>query len=310
MGSVPAEPQPTPEMVDLPATARSISVGGQHACAIAEGGLVFCWGGPFWSPGGLRRAERVSLPAHAVEIASGELHACALLQSGDVWCWGCNWEGQVSPLPNPASRSWGCWNPTNLLPPTPTLISGALQIAANDSATCALLESSVVECWGETRLGMQSGPYSSRIRELPRDADARALFAGPLSTVVVTTRGSYLLGANVAAGGIVRVPAIVPELKGATSMSLARDRALLLRPDGSVICLGKSPHGECGEVSADRIRRSLFRGAVGVATGDRHTCILAADGAVRCWGSDAMGQLGGGGGIDTGAEGVEIRGIP
>jgi alpha-tubulin suppressor-like RCC1 family protein len=84
-----------------------LAVGGEHTCAILEGGAVRCWGNGHLGKlgyGSTRNVGELDVPAAAgdvdvggpvVDIAAGGLHTCALLESGAVRCWGSGAKGQL-----------------------------------------------------------------------------------------------------------------------------------------------------------------------------------------------------------------------
>jgi alpha-tubulin suppressor-like RCC1 family protein len=93
-------------------TALSISVGGNHVCALLERGTVKCWGGNDYGQLGIgdegHRGDGEgemgdNLPAvdlgtgrTAVSISTGEFHSCAVLDDWQtVTCWGKNVYGTL-----------------------------------------------------------------------------------------------------------------------------------------------------------------------------------------------------------------------
>ncbi|MDP6011771.1 MAG: hypothetical protein QF707_08265, partial [Candidatus Poseidoniaceae archaeon] len=88
----------TPVYVDLPAgrSAKTISSGYHHSCAILDNGSAMCWGlGENGQLGNGYYANEstpvyVALPAghYATSIVGGKLHTCALLDNGSATCWG------------------------------------------------------------------------------------------------------------------------------------------------------------------------------------------------------------------------------
>ena len=83
--------------------ATKVSVGGHHACAIADG-IVHCWGSNSHgqlgdgTTGGYRyEAQPVTgLPnLLPVDIVAGESHSCAVFIDGSARCWGSNEQGQL-----------------------------------------------------------------------------------------------------------------------------------------------------------------------------------------------------------------------
>ncbi len=118
----------SPTKVSLPTgrTAKSISAGADHTCAILDDGYVYCWG-INWE-GQLGNSSicnscyssipvRISLPATARYIAAGNVHTCAIWESGDpassstengpgtVSCWGDGGDGRLGGGSNSMSNS-------------------------------------------------------------------------------------------------------------------------------------------------------------------------------------------------------------
>jgi alpha-tubulin suppressor-like RCC1 family protein len=76
--------------------------------------------------------------------------------------------------------------------------------------------------------------------------------------------------------------------------------ACLVRRSGQVACWGAGNDGQLGDgtILSRSIVQAIPEATLGVAsdiaTGDRHTCSLLADGSVWCWGANDSGQLGNG----------------
>jgi len=71
--------------------------------------------------------------------------------------------------------------------------------------------------------------------------------------------------------------------------------------DGTVSCWGEGGSGRLGTGSTlarsvPTATSSLGSGktAVAIDSGERHTCVVLNDGAVKCWGQNAYGQIGNG----------------
>jgi alpha-tubulin suppressor-like RCC1 family protein len=158
---------------ETPASAGDVDVGGLvvdvalgvgHTCALLDTGSVRCWG--HGSVGRLgygntntigdnetpASAGDVDLGGKAVQLVAGTLHTCALLDTGKVRCWGNGSDGALG------------YGNTNSIGDDETPASAGdvevggtvVQLAAGDGATCALLDSGAVRCWGSSpdgRLG-------------------------------------------------------------------------------------------------------------------------------------------------------------
>ncbi|MCH7717205.1 MAG: Ig-like domain-containing protein, partial [Gemmatimonadetes bacterium] len=120
--------------VTVPNTATTIAAGDNHSCAIADGGVAYCWGqnssgqlgdgttntsvSPIQVTGGLTFAS----------ITTGGNYSCGLTPDGTAYCWGQNGQGQLGD--NTFANS-----------STPVAVAGGLQFAevsGGRSFTCAI----------------------------------------------------------------------------------------------------------------------------------------------------------------------------
>lgn len=117
-----------------------------RVCAIANG-RVHCWGaGPtsgsdsvYPTPVGIGGSV-----AFVQTLSVGPRTVCATLSDGTAQCWGNNAKGQLG-------------NGNTDLQPLPVAVVGLagrpVRIATMDAATCALLSTGAVQCWGENNKG-------------------------------------------------------------------------------------------------------------------------------------------------------------
>jgi len=151
-----------------------------------------------------------------------------------------------------------------------------LAISAGGGHTCALTGTGAVECWGSNFYGQ--------------------------------------LGAG--AIGDQHTPVAVPGLTGVLAISAGGEHTCIVNKDHGVMCWGDNSSGQLGDNNAEAKAyfpvavSGLASGVAAVAAGGSHTCALTQTGAVKCWGSNASGQLGNGDG--TGAQHpvpVDVRGL-
>ncbi|MBL9102611.1 MAG: hypothetical protein JNL82_16820 [Myxococcales bacterium] len=86
--------------IPLGAPAIDVDAGGQHACAVLQGGAVRCWGDNEYGQLGLGHTDTIGddelplsvppieLGGPAVRVSAGGDHTCALMATGEVRCWG------------------------------------------------------------------------------------------------------------------------------------------------------------------------------------------------------------------------------
>jgi len=145
-------------------TAKAITVGEQHACAILDNDTVKCWGNN--SKGQLGQGDSDhrgdgagemgdDLPAidlgtgrTAKAISGSGYHTCAILDNNSVKCWGNGDSGQLGYGDTNNRGDNGSEMGDNL--PAIDLGTGrtAKAISAGEYKTCALLDNDTVKCWG------------------------------------------------------------------------------------------------------------------------------------------------------------------
>lgn len=202
-------------------------------------------------------------------MAAGTRHTCVVDRANTVWCWGANDLGQLG-------------NGTRVDSARPVQVPGlqnVLAITAGGDHSCALQEGGGILCWGAGELG-QLG---------------QGRFADSLEPVAV--QGLTTAAVSVAAG---------------------RTHTCAITDDGKVRCWGSNASGQLSRpvTGVDAVASSrlplLIPGLAGNAAvlgaGRDHTCAARSQGAPRCWGANAQGQLGNG---TAGAVGtaLDVQGI-
>jgi len=200
------------------------------------------------------------LPCNVLsDIAVGSRHTCALLGSGQVRCWGSNSNGQLGRAGAGAVVTASAAKPLRFS-------SKVLAVAAGGDHTCVLLEDKTVRCWGAGSSG-QLGYGDRNDRTEASQAPAVPLGGAALSIAV----------------------------------GAAHSCAILV--GGRVTCWGSNHHGELGlghtkDVGDDETPERAGRVDLGparvrqLALGATHSCALTERGAVFCWGSNTVGELG------------------
>ena len=135
----------------------AITVGNSFACGIELGtAQAFCWGRLFI--GSNLNPVAVAGGLSFVELAAGQAHVCGITTSGQVYCWGDRRRGAIGDgLLFPAFAS------------QPVLVPGisAIAVRAGNNATCALLASGSVACWGDDSEGTLGVDHADRFSNVP-----------------------------------------------------------------------------------------------------------------------------------------------
>ncbi len=310
-------PEAPPEPVGdpLPERAASVGVGGVHICDLDASGGVRCWGGnQFGQIGdeavGYDYNAHRSLPAPVAGIDDaralyvGNFHSCVLGDEHAVACWGHDGFGQLG-------------GTTRADVPTPRVVDGMdhpVELALGRQHTCARLRDRTVVCLGDNGWGQlgdgtldpRTGPVAVQGLE-----DVTAISAGRDHTCALTATGGVScwgsavdgqLGDAAANRSSSGAPVAIEEVPADVSAISAGGLHSCLLADGAVYCWGANDAHQMGNARGgeqdDRALRPVrvldIDGIQQIAAGGRHTCALAADGQVFCWGANHFGQLGDG----------------
>lgn len=287
----------------MPPLSTRIFCGTHMSCLRLPSG-VECWG--YNSHGQLgdnsKIDSHVPVPASAlssdVAIIAPSLGAysnCAITSAGGVECWGYNAFGQL-----------GNNSQIDSLVPTPVtgLSSGVVDVSIYAYEACAVTTAGSVKCWGE---------YDGQLGNLvPVDvinvsaAVGVAVRAG--GACAVTSTGAVKcwgdntvgqLGNNTTDSAISGPVDVVGLSSGVVAVTATGFSTCALLGTGAVKCWGWGGSGKLGNnttgdspVPVDVV--GLSSGVVAIDAGMNHVCALLATGALKCWGSNDVGELGNG----------------
>ncbi|MFM8237215.1 MAG: RCC1 repeat-containing protein, partial [Actinomycetota bacterium] len=313
---------PVPVPVSSLSDVSAIAVGDRHSCAVLIGGSVKCWGWNSRGQLGNGTTTQSTVPVTVsgatgvVSVSSGEQHSCSTLTGGAIKCWGANNRGQLG-------------NATFIDSSTPVVASdlnGATSVAAGDQHTCATLSNGTARCWGTNTAGqLGDGGAAWGSSSTPRSVigltNAVAVSAGGASTCALLVFGtakcwglneSGELG-NGASGpdgcpsllfdGCALSPQTVTALANAVAITVGDYPGPIcaLLASATAKCWGPNGSGELGTGNTTTsmtpalvVSLGIGTGMSALATGQRHTCAVTANGSARCWGGNTFGQVGDG----------------
>jgi alpha-tubulin suppressor-like RCC1 family protein len=157
--------------------AATVSAGSTHTCALAPGGMGYCWGSNEYgvlgnpsAPGG-SAPVRVAGASVFTQISSGADHTCAVDADGEAWCWGLDTFGQLGN----ASTSSACpaFGNVRVCATSPALVLGAptfKAVSAGSGHSCGLTPGGEIWCWGRGAEGQLGDGASMSSETLVRVA--------------------------------------------------------------------------------------------------------------------------------------------
>jgi alpha-tubulin suppressor-like RCC1 family protein len=168
----------TPAPVSGLSNVVDISIGGSAACALTEGGRIFCWGQPLGE-------EQARTPVEiaiedVVEVVARSWGGCARTSDGRVICWGSNDSGELGDGTTEARSE----------PVVVSNVSGARALnRVSSRGFCATLAAGRVLCWGFNANAELGRPRSNeRPTPTPVAAFEGLAFADTHSSVSCGTR--------------------------------------------------------------------------------------------------------------------------
>jgi len=261
--------------------------GGDSTCAILYNNMLKCWGQNYFGQLGLDNTDArgdapnemgANLPVvniGPVAKVAVTYHVCAILLSGAIKCWGLNGFGQLG-LGNTVNQGEMPNQMSNL--PVVSLIGKYTAIAVGPVYSCALRDDGALYCWGvnaQGQLGLgDTNPRGDNPMEMGNNLPA------------------VDLGTN----------------KKVMAVTLGGTHTCALLDDGAVKCWGDNVDGQLG-VGLDKtynigdafgemgnalksVDLGIGKVVKAISAGSGHTCALMAEGSVKCWGNNSVGQLG------------------
>ncbi|BDG01729.1 Ig-like domain-containing protein [Anaeromyxobacter oryzae] len=294
--------------------ATALAAGRAHTCAMLADGAVRCFGSNSAGQVGNGQPVNALLPADVASgagaVVAGGANTCFGTVSGAT-CWGSN---EFLQLGDPTFTG-----PIRNLPPG-GLARPDWPVAIGDHA-CGANPVGALECWGRNDRGQlgrntTGDPTASSAAVGGGGFYVRGVTVGALHACAIDRdgavscwgdNGSGQLGTAGAAAALSPVPVSVYGLTedvvqidaGGGDTTCARDAG------GGISCWGANAHGQLGDPSnlaASSDAAAPVAGlanAIDLAVGPNHACAVLAEGTVRCWGSNASGQLGDGGTSDS-----------
>ncbi len=321
LGDANLSPKTTPSLVAGLSNIRQVTAGKRTTCALTTGGAAYCWGANDLGQlgAGLQSAyepapQLVGTGFRGVYSGSSANHSCAIDGSGWVYCWGDNSAGQLG-----NGFTGGFEDSPEFIPVFEDFLNleqpvAVTTIAVGAETTLAFsAEGSVPYIWG-------FGPYTYNTRPYPwyEERGAVAISVGNEPACTVSSYGrAFCYG---------RVDGHLPPpnaLQNATTLSEGAEFGCAVTAVGDVYCWGNNDYGQLGtgcvgdgcQAAPPTIPVAFGGVAIAsnstpdVSTSDYHSCFKAADGAVKCSGYNASGQLGNGTTVSSTSP-VDVVGLP
>jgi alpha-tubulin suppressor-like RCC1 family protein len=286
---------------------EQVSAGSQHTCVLFSNGGVRCFGYGLYGQLGTGSTANVGDQANemsqlgfiafsndgiaATQVSAGEWYTCVLFANGGVRCFGYGSNGQlgtgstanVGDLPNQMSQlGFIAFSNDGI---------AATQVSAGNSHTCVLFVNGGVRCFGAGGNGNLGTGSTTSVGD---QANQMSLL-------------DYIAFSN---DGI-----------AATQVSAGHSgHTCVLFANGGVRCFGHGFYGQLGRGNTARVGDQANQmsqldfitfcndgiAATQVSAGGLHTCVLFANGGVRCFGHGFYGQLGRGSAAHVGDEANEM----
>lgn len=263
-------------------SARSVSIGSGHACAILPSRMAACWGDNFYGQLGTGDTRdrlapvRVKGLGRVRAIEPSEGFTCAIRITARVMCWGDNIDGALG-----TSRKEGSLRPLRVAG-----LTGVRQLSSSWINICALKFNGRVFCWGD-RAGFGSkGGIRFHPTRVPRIRNAVSIAVGTYSSCAVKRSHRVVCWSN-------------PEFRIRPKRNLGKvlslqvdlENGCAIRVTHRVVCWGTNFEGQLGvgrrpgASSKPLLVRGLGR-VKALSTDTSTACAIRLSGKVLCWGAN------------------------
>jgi alpha-tubulin suppressor-like RCC1 family protein len=279
----------------------NVAVGKHHACALRANGAAYCWGSN-------RHSQLATMPANEIEttpimvgvatwsmVFAGYDQTCLADAADLVSCAGRTGFGQLATTGShtvPAQESThSMWTATD----------------AGSISTCAIDSANTLKCWGNNQDG-NVGDNSSLDQQAPQLVPVQGSAGGWLQVAVGDDvcalddlHQLYCWGVDddaevgnggITVGGVDKPYGVAPGRQFDTTTTTVHTCAIA---SGTIYCWGRNSNHEVNSTATAPItdpNTSIFSSYLDIAAGVAHTCALAGDQSVWCWGYNGEGDLG------------------
>jgi alpha-tubulin suppressor-like RCC1 family protein len=212
-------------------------------------------------------------------------------------------------------------------PATAAPVIRGTTLAAAGATGCAVLEAGTVVCWGNNATGQLGSGVADSAHRTPvmvrGDPVYAAVSVASTHTCALTREGRawcWGLGTSGELGnGQVASSATPVSVTGEqvfVQITTGAFHSCALSAAGAVFCWGANRVGTLGNRTSNPSAVPVSVAApanvsfTALATGPHHSCALASNGSVYCWGSNNAGQLGNGSTADANAPGLVPSAVP
>jgi alpha-tubulin suppressor-like RCC1 family protein len=257
-----------------------LTIGRNHSCGVAEGGVGYCWGFHGYGELGIGKLEGrceiegrlhcSNTPAEIVgghrfrTLAAGFFHTCGVTEDYELYCWGLNTNAQFSSDSGEVCGDilYGevsCSSVPVLIPGAPPLDT----LIASGAHTCGLTPDGEAYCWGHNGVG-ELGDGNQ-----PKNSPVPVPVAGGHRFVMLTPFCGLTAAGEVYCWGLAEGGA------GYATEDCQHGRDLV----------------RCNPVPVPVQGGVRFRS---ISSNSSHVCGISLDGLPYCWGTNEHGELGNG----------------
>lgn len=234
---------------------------------------------------------------HRLVKIVGAQHAVALMSDGVVLAWGTYRRGEIGPLAAVKQGQFRAMAPVAIKLPRK-----AIDVAAGENSSFALLDDGTVAAWGsnmsqmlgvETSSTVDGAPGSETPVLVPELTGIVRIAAGGQTALALRGDGTvYGWGRNLDR----TKPALMEGLANIKSLSVSDTHSMALDGAGAVWTFGGSMYGSLGRMDqpGTPMKVPSLSGIVSISAGNGVSTVVKKDGTVWVWGSNYQGQFGDG----------------
>lgn len=244
-----------------------------------------------------------AFPPATLRVVSGLHHSCLLTVDRQLYCWGLNASGQIGDGTTTLRTV-----PTRVVLPQGLV---AVDVAAGEDHTCAVLSDGKVHCWGSNANGkLGDGTIAARMTPtLAADIGVAAVnveVGRDHSCAIYVDQTVRCWGSNYFGqlGNGLRddtgeqstvVPTVVSGLDGLQVLDFSARQWIncVVTSDGLLRCWGRIPRLDEQDTLVPTALEGTYPRALTVSAGYWHMCATFLDNSLRCWGSNSESQMGG-----------------